>query len=221
MKVGWDFLADKVRSSSWIKDNVKLTTVSLIDDVSKKSRLVVLRIYDAGIGKETNGCDFVNFTYQYAGFVDLGVDLEKTVVITNQPGSYVVRFNGGIVPSHAYGLNFKRPELDEAGCKIGKAIIDGENHKSDMYTKFSPVQNTNTTFVARFLGDENVKKYKYECTRNLSNYQAEAIMMRARNPECIKKAQELAEKRVADMLSPIVGDKARIHFEWPPEEKQN
>ena len=48
-----------------------------------------------------------------------------------------------------------------------------------------------------------------------------AITMRARSPECIKKAQELAEKRVADMLWSIVGDKARIHFEWPLEEKQN
>ena len=201
---GYDVFS-KIKSSNIFSDQMSVNFDSIVEDVRQVEKLNVMRVCDAGIDEVFDGCrtnkNCVSVRFQYAGFVDLMVDLKETDMSLEPTGSCMVRFKKGIIPSEVRGLSPRW--FDNEG-----------NVLDDQYMDFNV---TNETFFSS--GD--VKTSKAKLKENLETYQVNAVKRTALNPSNIMKAKKQVEELVAGMLLPIVGDVANIHFEWPAEEDQN
>ncbi len=198
---GYDVFS-RIKSSNIFSDQISVNFDSIVEEIRQVAKLNVLRVCDAGIDEVFEGCrtnkNCVGVRFQYAGYVDLMVDLNKTDIILEPTGSCMVRFKEGIILSEVKEL--KPRWFDNEG-----------NVLEEPYKDFLV---TNKTI---FSGEIKTKEDKLEV--GLEVYKAQAVKRSALNPCNVMRAKNQAETIVKEMLSPIVGDKARIHFEWPPEEK--
>ena len=191
------------KSSAIFSDQIRVNFDSIVENVRQVEKLNVMRVCDAGVDEVSWSCrtnkNCVSVRFQYAGFVDLMVDLKETDINLEPTGSCMVRFKRGITLSDVKEL---KPRWFD---NEGQTLEDGP------YEVF-PV--TNKTF----LGNGDVKNSTAKLKERLGAYKAEAVKRTAMNSSNIMKAKKQAETLVSEMLLPIVGDKANIHFEWPAEQ---
>jgi len=178
------------------KDRFVGNMTSVVEEIRSVNKLKVLRVVDAGLdtypalgNEEARKDGYVD--YQYAGTVDLYVDLSKMTVETSPSNTFVISLaDVEMTPVRELALTRNLP-------------ID-------------PADELSVEFYRKFTGSKSVQDSLYN---HFSEIQAESVKKSAFRKENVARAKGCAEKWLRYMFAPFVHDKDRdITFLWAAED---